>query len=172
MSQKNKNIVLVLGLVLVVLIAYFFGISKTIEVSNQLSILKQKQQLYQSAPQQLALLANKEKALDQVLQENNLTGLSLQNNLLEVLNKESLIHIFKITAFNEPHKYFDETTKSTVSTYQFEISGSYNSIIQVIHNLEQKYSFGNVVHLNFKTKKNYRTRKKSLLCSVFLQRIH
>lgn len=172
MSQKNKNTLLVIGLVLVALIAYFFGFSKTIEISNQLSVLKKQKQLYQSAPKQLMLLANKEKSLDRVLQDNNLTGLSLQNNLLEILNKESVSNQFKITAFNEPHKYYDAVTKSTISTYQFQLSGSYNSLLKIIHSLEQQYSFGNIVHLNFQTKKNYRTRSKTLFCDVFLQRIH
>jgi len=172
MSQKNKNILLVIGLLLVALGAYFFSLKKTFEINEQLTVLKKQKQLYESAPQQLALLANKEKSLDKVLRENNLTGLSLQNNLLEVLNKEYVGNTYKITSFSEPHIYVNENTKSTVSTYQLELSGSYNSLLKIIHKLEQQYSFGNVVHFDFYTQKNYRTRNKTLLCRIFLQRVH
>jgi len=170
MNQKNKNILLVFGLVLLVLIAYFFSFSKTIDLNNQLLILEKKKQLYESAPRQLSLLSNKEKNLDQFLQKNNLTGLSLQNNLLEVLNKESVTNDIKIISFNEPHEYKEASKKSTVTTYKFELSGSYNSLIKVLHKLEQEYSFGNITHFEFRTKKNYRTRKSELLCTVLLQR--
>lgn len=172
MNQKNKNSVLVIGLVIVALIAYFFGIAKTIELSKQLLVLEKQKKRYQSAPRQLALLANKEQKLDKVLKENNLTGLSLQNNLLEVLNKASILKNFKITSFNEPHQYIDNISKSTISTYKFQLSGSYNTLVQMIYELEQSYSFGNIVHLNFEVIQNYRSRNQILYCEIFLQRIH
>lgn len=172
MTQKSKNITLVFVLILMFVSAYYFGVSKTVEISKQLSVLEARKALHQSAPKQLTLLEAKEKALNKVLQKNNLSGVSLQNHLLEVLNKETNTTDLKITSFKKPHAYFNTNLKSTTTTYQFGLSGSYNTIINTIYNLEQNYNFGNVVHLDFEVEKYHASKKKKLNCTIMLQRVH
>ena len=172
MTQKNKNISLITGLVFVFILAYVYGFSKTIAVGNQLEQLQKQELLYKSAPSQLKALTVKEANLNKVLEANNLSGTSLQNNLLEMLNTSSANLNFKITGFENPHLVKEPATGSNITTYNFTLSGDYNSLIQIIHQLEQKSSFGNIVHVNFNKKKNYRTGKYNLLCSILLQRIH
>ena len=135
--------------------------------------------MYQSAPTQLAALANKEQQLDEVLKKNNVAGTSLQNNILKMLHETATTiktttgkDSFKIIAFETPHEYADTATGSTTITYDFTLEGTYQSLIQTIYKLEQAYSFGNVIHVAFDKKKNYRTGKSSLQCKVLLQRIN
>jgi len=172
MTQKNKNIALIIGLLLVVFIAYQYSFSKTFAVSKEVAKLENQKEAYQSAPAQLAALANKEKQLDEILKKNNVEGNSLQNNILKVLNTLSNDSGYTIIAFEEPHIYLDEASQKTTTTYNFTLQGDYKSLINVVYALEQKYSFGNVINVNFEKKKNFRTGKSFLQCQVLLQRIN
>ncbi|MBW1296610.1 hypothetical protein [Aquimarina litoralis] len=172
MTQKNKNIILIIGLLLVTFIAYRYSISKTITVNHQVSTLEKQKDAYESAPTQLAALSNKEKQLDEILKKNNVEGNSLQNNLLKTLNTLSSTSNFTIIAFEEPHVYKDEGSQKTSTTYNFTLQGEYTSLIKVIYALEQTYSFGNIIHSNFEKKKNFRTGKSYLQCTVLLQRLN
>jgi len=172
MTQKNKNIVLVVGLLLVLFIAFRYGFSKTFTISKEVTNLQNQKEAYQSAPAQLAALANKEKQLNEILRSNNVEGNSLQSNILKVLNKLSEDASFMIIAFEEPHVYLDETSKKTTTTYNFTLQGEYKSLINVVYTLEQQYSFGNMINVAFEKKKNFRTGKHFLQCRMLLQRHH
>ncbi len=172
MTQRNKNILLVVGLLLMFFIAYRFGYSKTFSLRSEVTKLETQKLAYQSAPAQLAALTNKEKQLDEILQKNNVEGSSLQNNILTTLNTLSNLSEFKIIAFEEPHIFTDEASQKTATTYNFTIQGNYKSLINVVYALEQKYSFGNLIHVDFEKKKNFRTRKSYLQCRVLLQRLN
>lgn len=177
MTQRNKNRALILGLLTLLFIAFRFGIAKTITLSKEVTRLKKEEALYQSAPAQLTALTSKEQQLNTMLANNNISGNSVQNNLLTMLNTTSKnlsqgnTSAFKILAFETPHHYKDEQTGSTVITHNFVIEGSYNVLIKTIYLLEQEYSFGNVVHVAFEKKKDFRTGKSSLQCTVLLQYI-
>ncbi|MBQ0735005.1 hypothetical protein [Aquimarina celericrescens] len=172
MTQRNKNILLIVGLLLMLFIAYRFGYSKTFSLRSEVTKLETQKLAYQSAPAQLAALTNKEKQLDEILQKNNVEGSSLQNNILTTLNTLSNLSEFKIIAFEEPHIFTNETSQKTATTYNFTIQGNYKSLIDVVYALEQKYSFGNLIHVDFEKKKNFRTRKSYLQCRVLLQRLN
>ncbi|MGY3793185.1 hypothetical protein [Aquimarina sp. 433] len=172
MTQKNKNIILIIALLLVSFFAYKYGISKTFVVNDQVHTLEMQKHAYETAPNQLAALANKEKQLDEILKQNNVEGNSIQNNLLKALNTLSSTSNFTIIAFEEPHIYKDEASQKTSTTYNFTLQGSYSSLIKVIYALEQSYSFGNIIHNNFEKKKNFKTGKNHLQCTIFLQRLN
>ncbi len=172
MTQKNKNIILIVSLILIACIAYRYSVAKTIAIVGEVKKLEHKKKVYQSAPAQLATLINKEKKLNEILKKNNVEGNSVQNNLLKTLNKLSEDIGFMIIAFEEPHSFTDKTTQKITTTYNFNIQGDYKSFIKVLHALEQKYSYGNVIHVNFEKKKNFRTRKQFLQCQVLLQRLN
>lgn len=172
MTQKNKNILLVIGLLLMLFVAYRYGFAKTFAVRKEVAALENQKQAYEAAPAQLAKLSNKEKQLNEILKKNNVEGNSLQNNILKTLHTLSNNGGFDIIAFEEPHIYQDEASQKTTTTYDFTIQGGYKSLIEVLYALEQKYSFGNVIHTNFEKKKNFRTGKRYLQCTVLLQRIN
>lgn len=172
MTQRNKNILLVTCLLLVLFFAYRFGFSKTFAISNEVTKLEQQKVAYQSAPAQLAALTDKEKQLDKILQKNNVEGSSLQNNILKTLHTLSSEYGFTIVAFEKPHVFTPETSEKTTTTYNFTIQGDYKALINVVYALEQKYSFGNVIMVDFEKKKNFRTRKSYLECNVLLQRLN
>ncbi|GAA4276410.1 hypothetical protein [Aquimarina mytili] len=172
MEQRTKNILLVAGLLCMLVIAYYYGFAKTFAISDELNTLENQKEEYQEAPIQLAALTKKEKQLDVILAKNNVEGSSLQHNLLKTLNVLSDSTHVKVVAFEEPHQFIDETTKKGTITYDFTLQGGYKALIEVIYVLEQKYSFGNIVQVDFEKKKNFRTGARYLQCRVLLQRLN
>lgn len=175
MKQQTKNQILVGVLLLVFILAVRFGFYNTYDLGSSIANLEQQKDIQSSAPSQLIALKATEKKLDSVLGAYQLSGVSLQNNLLKVLHKLSVDSLgsekIKITGFQTPHEFMDKQLNQKVVTYNFSLQGSYKDIIVPIYQLEQRYSFGNVVHLNFEKKYDFRTRKSLLECNVLLQRL-
>ena len=172
MKQRHKNISLVLGLLLLLFIAYRYSFSKTLAICKEVDKLESQRQSYQSAPIQLAALANKEKQLDKILHTHNVAGNSVQQNLLKALNVLSTDLGFIIVSFEEPHQFINETTQQKYATFNFVLQGDYQSLLKAVYALEQDYSFGNVIQVDFQKKKNFRTRTSHLQCQVLLQRLN
>lgn len=167
MSKKQKNILLVIGFVLILFICYQMAISRTLEQKQQYSKLSKEELLSKNAPKQLSLLKVKEKHYDSLLTKYQLDESSIQNNLLKVITKFAEINDLKIVSFFEPHVI----TKNdlTISTYMFSVEGNYNNINQLIYLLEQQTKFGEIINLHFEKKKNYRTGKFYLQAKVLLK---
>jgi len=172
MKQRTKNILLVVGMLALLLIAYQYGFAKTFSLSTQVSKLEEEKEKYLAAPKQLAALTKKEQQLDNILAKNNVEGSSVQHNLLKTINELSETAKIKVVAFEEPHGYMDSTSKEHRITYDFTIEGDYKSLRNVIFALEQHYSFGNIAQVQFEKKKNYRSGTRYLQCRVLLQRIN
>ena len=133
MTQRNKNILLVIGIVSFFLLAYIFSFSNTIALGKQLNVLNRQERLYKSAPSQLSALVAKETALDKILKSNNLSGSSVQNNLLKMLNSISLDFPFKIIDFKNPHIALNKATNSETTVYDFTLEGIYNTLQEVVY---------------------------------------
>lgn len=166
MTKKQKNILLILGFVLALVLCYTLAVSKTLEQKKQYNVLKKQEILFKNAPKQLSLLKQKEVYYDSLLTKYQLDGSSIQNNLLKTINTFANSNDLKVISFLEPHTI----TKNdlTIKTYEFVLEGEYNNISQLIHQLEQRTKFGEVVNLHFEKKKNFRTGSYFLEATVLL----
>ncbi|WP_040278305.1 hypothetical protein [Psychroserpens damuponensis] len=166
MKQKTKNIYLICSFVLLLIIAYKFSFSNTIEAKNDYNLLAQETSAFDNMPMQLAILKQKEKYYDSLLTIYKLKDNSIQNSLLKTINSYADAKNIKISNFIEPHQI--EQGDSKINTYQFTLEGDYNTIITLIHQLEQNTKFGEVINLNFEKKKNYKTGRFYLEADVLL----
>lgn len=169
MKQQNKNILLIIGFLLLAFMAYRFSILKTLEVRKQLTEIKTQIEDKTSLVTNYQSLVTKEIYLDSLI-GNEKSQNSLQNELLEVLNTGSRELNFKIMAFNEPHKYVYEDKTETTSL-QFILEGPYDGIEKMLYNLENNYSFGTLSHIKFEKKKDFRLNKVFLQCKVLIQNV-
>ena len=169
MTQKNKNIILIAGFLLVLVLSYRMAFTKTISVHREVKSLKEETVTFESLAGMSATLSAREKFADSVLRKNNIRNSSIQNNLLELLNRESGEKHFIITEFNEPHTFTENG--ATITSYRFTLRGEFNAMQDVLYMLEQKYNFGKVSHVHFYKKKDYRKRKDYLLCTIIMESI-
>jgi len=167
MTKKTKNILLVAGFVLTLVICYKLAISKTIEQKQQYTALKQQETLFKNAPKKLSLLKQKEIYYDSLLTNYQLDGSSIQNNLLKTINTFADTNYIKVISFLEPHIIIENDL--TIKTYKFILEGNYNAINKLIYQLEQKTKFGEIINLHFEKKKNYRTGKHYLQANILLR---
>ena len=167
MTNKSKNMLLIVGFVFVLILCFNLAVSKTINLKNEYDTLKQEEWLHKNIPKQLSLLKQKQKYYDSILNKYQIKGSSVQNNLLKTINTLANNHALKVVHFLEPHSI--ETNDLSVKTYQFTIEGHYNNILKLIHHLEQQTKFGEIISLSFEKKKNFRTRKYYLQAHILLK---
>ena len=167
MTGKTKNILLLIGFLLVLLLSYNFAISNTIGLKKEYNDLKQQELLFENIPKQLSVLKQKEKYYDSLLTKYQVNGSSIQNSLLKTINITAESNNLKVISFLEPHIF--KTNNITHKTYQFTLEGDYNSILQLIHKLEQETKFGEIINLHFLKKNNFRTGQYYLQAEILLK---
>lgn len=170
MDAKKKNIGLLIGFIILLVIAYNFSISKTLESRKQHLALKEQKESLNEIPNQIDYLKQQNKYYDEVLKKNQIsTKSSFQNNLLKIVNSFAIKNNLKITGFKEPHvlRQNDAVTK----TYNFSVKGNYTSILKLLYSIEQFGNYGKIISVDFQKKKNYKSNKVYLECDVFLQRV-
>ncbi len=171
MSLKQKNIVLLIGFVLLLWLTYQFSIAKIFEAKNEYNTLLNQKELLSNVPEQINYLKQQNEYFDTILEKNKISiESSFQNNLLQFINNYATDNQLKLVAFNEPHQFVEND--AILKTYSFTVKGNYASILKLIHKIEQRGNFGKLISINFEKKKNYKTDKVNLECKIYLQKIN
>lgn len=167
MTQRNKNILLILGFIAVLFFCYQVSIKKTFTLKNEITNLNDSIYRYESLSKKAQNLKAKESYFDSILSTNNLKNVSIQNNILEDLNTLSEQKGFSIIGFNEPHSISENNIN--INSYPFTVQGDFNDILELIYHFEQETNLGKIVHVNFEKKRNYRRRSDYLECFVVIE---
>jgi len=167
MNNKQNLYILFTGVLITAFVCYQLAISKTIVLKEQYTHLKQQEILYKNTPKQLTLVKKKQQYYDSILTTYQLNGNSIQNSLLQNITTHAKSNQLKVLDFIEPH--ISSKNDATVKTYQFTLEGDYNNKLALIHKIEQKTKFGEIINLHFKKEKNYRTGKYYLQAKVLLK---
>lgn len=167
MTHKLKNRLLVIGFVLTLIACYHLAISKTLALKNEHHDLQHEALLFKNTPKQLSILLQKKQYYDSLLNKYQINGTSIQNNLLKTINKLANNSNLKVVSFLEPH--VSKTNEVTFKTYQFTIEGNYNDILKLIHHIEQKTKFGEIINLDFQKNVNYKSGTTYLQAFVLLK---
>ncbi len=169
MRIDNKNKILFLGIALLLIASYKLAIDKTLLMKHESARLEEQVMQFKNIPKKLSILSQKEKHYDSILGKMDLVDTSVQNNLLRTINQEANKHNIRVMDFDQPHIY--KMGENKLHTFSFKLNGNYTDMLKVIHTIEQKGNFGEIVHVNFEKKKNYRTNKYSLGATVFVQQV-
>ena len=154
MKPNRKNLILLFALALMLFICYKLAIENTIEQKNLYNKLITESKVFREGPNKMIQLRQREKYLDSLLTTYQISGLSLQNNLLTELTEYGNEHNLMVIDFLEPHKV--RLNALDVHTYSFVLKGDYNAIMNLVHHLEQNTKFGEVCNLQFEKKKDHR----------------
>jgi len=169
MGYKLKNKLLVVGFLAMLFIAYKFAIQKTFESKKMLISMTSEKELLDNVSSRIASLQQQEKYLDSLLKSYNISSnSSFQQVLLQKVTDFSKQKKLQIIAFNKPHVFSSKDSK--LSTYSFEVKGNFIPILQLVQFLEEQ-QLGELVSINFKKKKNYKTNSVFLTCKLLLQKV-
>lgn len=170
MSLKQKNIILLVGFIVLLWITYQFSISKTLEARSTYNTLSRQKEAISNIPQQVNYLKQQNTHYDSLLEKNKISAeSSFQNNLLQTINSFATNNNLKIVSFNEPHQFIKDD--AILKTYSFTIKGSYANTLKLIYKLEQHGNYGKLISINFEKKKNYKRNRIFLECTILLQKI-
>jgi hypothetical protein len=169
MILNRKNKLLFFGFLVALYICYSFAISNTITYYKEYHSKKAMITNNTSFPKLAHQLRLKEKQLDLVLSQYNINSSeSFQNDLLKQLNTYSDSYHLKIIDFKEPHTISEKGF--VTSSYIFSLEGSFNGCLALLNKIESTPALGNIKHLNFIKKKNYKTNIDQLFVEVILQK--
>ncbi|MEM9144204.1 MAG: hypothetical protein AAGA86_14535 [Bacteroidota bacterium] len=167
MKINRNNKFLFLGILLLLFLSYTLAIDKTLALKVESQKLEAQLAPFKDMPKKRSLLHQKEKYYDSILEKMDLMDTSVQNNLLRILNEEAAKAGVKIMDFNQPH--ITQRGENELYTFRFHLGGNYVDLLKVIHTVEQKGNFGEIIHIDFEKKKNYRTGKYGLEAMVLVQ---
>jgi hypothetical protein len=167
MTSKRKNIVLVSSFAILLLLCYKLAIAKTLQLKTNYDKLLQEEALFKNTPKQLSIVKQKQIYYDSILNKYQISGNSIQNNLLETLTSFSNTNQLKVVNFTKPHIIAKKDI--TIKTYQFTIEGNYNNLLKLIHHLEQRTKYGEIINLHFDKKIDFRKNKNYLQAHVLLK---
>jgi len=169
MSDRQKNIALVGGFLLLLIISYVFSIQKTFELKTKLNSLEKDKELLSNATERIFNLQQENLYLDSILQLKDVSiENSFQQTILNRLNSFSKNESIEIISFQEPHSFKENTTR--LDSYSFEIKGNFNALLKLVNTLE-KQQLGEIISLNFEKKKNYRRNKQELMVAFHIQKL-
>jgi len=169
-SLKQKNIVLLIGIVILLWAGYLLSFSKTFEHKNKYQKLKKEQALFTNVSQKLTRLKQQNVYYDSILKSKQIsTESSFQNNLLKTITSLADTTAIKVVAFNNPHTF--KADNALINTFSFTLKGNFSTITQLIYQLEQHYKLGKIISVNFEKKKNYRRNTYFLECTILLQQV-
>ncbi len=169
MGIDTKNKLLLLGILLLLFASYQLAINKTVMLKGEHQRLGDQVVQFKDIPQKLSILTQKDRHYDSILGKMDLVDTSIQNNLLRTINQEASKNAIKVMDFNQPHIY--QMGENNLHTFSFKLNGDFTNILKVIHTIEQKGNFGEIVHVDFEKKKNYKTNRYSLGATVFVQQV-
>jgi hypothetical protein len=169
MKIDKKNIALLAGFVLTLILAYQLSISKTFDTRRKFLELQEQTKMQSGITSEIAYLKQQNEYYEKELEKNQISiGSSFQSNLLKIINSFASTNNLQITSFHEPHVFKQQ--ESVTKTYRFSVKGDFSTILRLVHSIEQYGNYGNIVSLDFKKKKNYKSNKEYLECGVLLQR--
>ncbi|WP_281336242.1 general secretion pathway protein [Flavobacterium eburneipallidum] len=167
LNRKNKG--LLFGFVVALYICYSFAISNTISYYKEYQSKSEMISENNSSPKLASQLRQKEKQLDVMLSRYNIKASeSFQNDLLKQLTAYGDSYHLKIIDFKEPHSITEKGF--TTTSYIFSLEGSFNGCLASLNKIENNPTLGSIKHLNFTTKKNYKTDANQLFVEVILQK--
>tara|TARA_B110000114_G_scaffold16849_1_gene16328 strand:+ start:2404 stop:2916 length:513 start_codon:yes stop_codon:yes gene_type:complete len=168
MTIKQKNKILLGSFICLLILCYQLAIKQTLQFKAKYKSLEKEALILKNVPQKLATLNKKNSYYDSILTQFQLEGSSIQNNLLKSINTFAVTHNLTVVHFLEPH-LATGTDSYVVKIYEFTIEGNYNSINQLVYNLEQQSKYGEIISLNFEKKKNYKSGHYYLQAQILLK---
>ena len=168
MNSKQKNIALIVGFVIMLLISYRFAFKRTIDLGVKIEKLEKDKALLDNAEAKIHSLKKEGFYLDSILQSNDLSiENTFQQTLLLKTTQFKDKHHLKLIASNEPHSFQSEG--ANLLTYEVEVQGSFRNIMLFSNEMEQQ-RLAKLTSITLTKKKNYRTRRDYLVYKLILQR--
>ncbi|BDS14298.1 hypothetical protein [Aureispira anguillae] len=165
MNYKQKYQALLGGIVLFVVLAYFLAFGKTWTAYRTTTQLEQR---LSNAAQAWKDIETYQHQLNQLSKEQNNQHFT-PNNLFQKVTGFCQENKLGIKGMSEPTVYQQEDM--VILQNAIRVEGTFIPMVELLYTLEQKEQLGRVVSAEFELTKNYQSRKKELIGTIYLQNI-
>ncbi|HLN74520.1 MAG TPA: hypothetical protein VK205_14605 [Prolixibacteraceae bacterium] len=165
-KYQNKLLMMMLGSVILLFLAWNMAIKKTIvafknvrELNNNITSIEQKS-------------LHKNQLLDQIGQLNNVLGIG-ENKIQTESIFEELVNICKaidnVRIVNFPDIHQMEANGYKITTIFASFEGSYADLLTLVYQLERNKKIGRLVSVDFKKSKDLKKGSEFLNLTILLQ---
>lgn len=157
------------GLFLVVVLVYKVALKPTLELRKSLHEKEVVLSTVSMAPQQIKNINKKLETLNRHLESFSAQGMPLRDKILQEISNYCSENQLVVYNYPEPH-YYDNST-FTVESNQIAVKGDFKGLLKLINYIESKANFGRIVHVEFYSEQNRKTKQKELFLGLIFQNI-
>lgn len=165
LTYKQKFFVVIGGFILLFMASYKKTYKHTLTAKKELSLVKEKLSSNESSLNELYHLKTEIGKLEKTIGGQTKNPEYVQQELLNFIsNNEFNVNIVSIA---DVHLFSDNDF--LIYSNQIEIEGHYTDLLETLYKIEKKFDNSRVVSTQMYSKKNYRTKTKTLYSKIILQ---
>ncbi|MDP2059705.1 MAG: hypothetical protein Q8J97_08195 [Flavobacteriaceae bacterium] len=164
MDYKRRSAAAIIVFVSALLLANRYAFQNTVEVKRKYVTLKDQAESFKQAASKLALLERENKYYDSIFQTLDFYGGTLQDEILKTIGEVAKSNELELLEFKTPHVI--NTNNIERQTFFFTLEGLYNNILRLVHHLEQKKRFGEIIHIQIQIAK--RSSKSNVKLQAYI----
>ena len=168
-SYRKKNQLLIAGIVLFLIIIYFFGIKKTITAYQQYQEVNEQMLVAANAPIMAAQLEKKLLVMDAKIGNSDTINDNKAQALLELTTNYCQQNKAVLREF--PRTIAIEQGDLTIETNMFVIESDFTTLLKLVYTLEQKEKIGKIASVRYQLKKDFKTKEMALTATIYLQNV-
>lgn len=166
-NYKKKALLAISLFAIMLIISYLLAIKNTFEVYSQYKSIEEKIQPTESLLNQIKNLENK---LSYAIDSEKFTfNKSKQELILKKITDYTKEKQVALVDFPQHHTFTNDNFK--ISTYYPTLKGSYIDLLKFLFDIETSAIYGKISGVEFNSKYNYKTKKTSLLMTLYIQNI-
>jgi len=169
LTYKQKNRALMVILALLIPLSYNMAFKKTWELYGECKETEEKLELAADAPSKMAGIKKRLQEIEAIAGKQQDSRQPAQQKLLGIIT--AWCQENRLVLKEMPNAINTAENDLLVETNVFEIEGSFSKLLNLIYQLEQKNNAGRVASVNFKTRKDYKTRQLILSATIYIQNI-
>lgn len=169
LTYLRKNQLLIAAFVILLLLVYSLAIKKTIHESKQVADAEKKIELAVNAPLMAAQLQKELMLMNEKIGDKNLKGQNTAQTLLELVTNYCKNNRAVLREFPETNTSDQEGLR--IETNRFVVEGNFSTLLNLVYLLEQKNKLGKISSVVYQLKKDFKTKNKVLIATVYLQNV-
>lgn len=167
-TYRQRNIGLLAVFLLSCLLVYQLALKQTVELAAACSAKETELETAQDAPQRIALLKAQRQAIENVLGDADHT-MDFQQRLLETVS--DFCRDQKLTLSDFPNAVAVVEKGYRIETNAVSVQGSFNKLVRLVYELEQKHHMGKIAAVEFATGRVSRNKPAILTATIYVQNV-
>jgi preprotein translocase subunit SecF len=156
-----------IGFIIVLMLVYGLAIHETLSLKRKCKELTEQTIAAEDAPKQIVLLKNKLDDLNKVMGKDTTDAES--DPLLRFVAGSNTNNNVRLVDFQPLHVFQHQNYQ--VETRVAVFAGQFVNLVRFLYSLERDFNSGKVVSVKFQVETNYKTNRKRLLMTLYVQSV-